>query len=233
MSSPAPRKHRRYLRFSLRTLLIATAVASALLGWRVKKVRDVDSAIIAVESAGGEIYREEAETDRVVADPGGGPPILYPSKRVWKQLTSSNRGPPSKTPTPTWNDWWRRMVHGEGPGTWRVEFKRRFTRVSDAQLDEVTARLARLDDVTELTLFRSIVGEDGLRCIARLQDLTELRLHSAPLTARGVAYLKSLPRLRLLELTVDSASEDDVDALRRAMPHCEINGRTFAPLPAK
>jgi len=47
---------RRWLQFSLRSMLILTAVAAIWLGWLVKQVRDQRAAVQAVRQLGGSVY---------------------------------------------------------------------------------------------------------------------------------------------------------------------------------
>src|SRR5262245_10394254 len=71
--------------------------------------------------------------------------------------------------------------------------------------DEVLARVADLDGVTELRLGGTgQITDDGLRHLQRMPQLRHLELNGHPnsrLTDRGLAVLRHLPELRSFEMT--------------------------------
>ena len=63
MSSDAPPKPRRWLRFSLRALLLITAVAAVSLAVQVNKAQKRRAAFAAIEAAGGSIAFDSPSND--------------------------------------------------------------------------------------------------------------------------------------------------------------------------
>ena len=69
-AKPASRPWRRFLRFSVRGLIVLVLVIGAWLGWIVRSARTQREAVAAIENAGGEVFYDREWTDGNYS-PGG------------------------------------------------------------------------------------------------------------------------------------------------------------------
>ncbi len=61
--NPVSRPRRRFLRFSVRGLIVLVLVIGAWLGWMVRSARIQREAVAAIENAGGEVLYDREWTD--------------------------------------------------------------------------------------------------------------------------------------------------------------------------
>src|SRR5688572_22036394 len=79
--STAPNPRRRWIRFSLRTLLILLTLACLWLGWQAKRARDQRQAIATIRAAAGTVlYTYQFDANGVFADYGN---KLKPLAPAW------------------------------------------------------------------------------------------------------------------------------------------------------
>ncbi len=108
--------------------------------------------------------------------------------------------------------------------------------------------LERMPNLKTLFLYKTALGDDGLAHLQHLNNLEMLGLSGLNVTDRGVAYLSVLPKLiylsanntgisdsaigsltkmsslRELELHKTHVTREGIGRMRKAMPHCKING---------
>lgn len=92
------------------------------------------------------------------------------------------------------------------------------TKVTGAGLDHFRG----LTQLKMLNLADSSVTDAGLRQLKTLSQLYSLNLASTQITDAGLAPLKELKQLQILSLRNTQVTEDGVKELQRALPNCEI-----------
>ncbi|MEX0612290.1 MAG: hypothetical protein WD229_09225 [Pirellulales bacterium] len=89
--------------------------------------------------------------------------------------------------------------------------------------DEGFQELAIFKNLAELNLYGSKITDAGLKRVAdSLPKLRKLDLRSTGITVAGLDHLEKLSELRELSLAHTKVTEEDVFALRRALPNCRI-----------
>jgi hypothetical protein len=71
-------------------------------------------------------------------------------------------------------------------------------------------------------LYGTPVGDSGMARIAALPELTWISLQKTKVTDAGVARLAALTNLKHLDLRETGVSWEGVNALKRALPDCDI-----------
>lgn len=195
---------RRWFRFSLRGLLIVTALASIWLGWRVKKVRDADAAVAAVKQAGGGMFLGQVFRNGSGTMIAGFPPRAR----------------------------WRRIVLGEEDGVWVVSFNNHFNELTDKRLIGASKALARVGGRLWLSDNGTQITNASLEHVAHISNLEQLDMISSRITDPGVVHLQALSQLKFLNLPYARVSPDARTRLRESLPKCEmfIGGVNCPPL---
>jgi len=182
---PLPASRRRWLRISVRAVLLLVLLIGGLLGWMVRAARIQRDAVAAIEGAGGH--------------------ILYDWE--WENGYPKNDGPWA----PEWLvdrlgiDYFGSVVHVEfsvfshdmtgveieGFEASLRSYRRRF--------DEALAHVGRLRRLEELELSTSEVTDAGLRHLMGLTTLKKLDLKNTDVTDAAVRELqRALPKLEIL-----------------------------------
>lgn len=175
---------RRWLQFSLRTLLVMMTMACVGLAWLAyqrNEVRKREAAIAAIEEMGGEIHFDE----------------MQPFRPVWLHMLFSSRSPAEVVGVnldgTNASDDDLSLVAGLTKLEWLILFN---TPVTDAGL----VQLADLTNLEELTLNYTQVTDAGLVHLSGLTKLNRLYLHGSRVTDQGVAALKQkLPNLQITQ----------------------------------
>jgi hypothetical protein len=92
------------------------------------------------------------------------------------------------------------------------------TRISESAL----ARLAGLTKLQSLWLNGTQVRETGLAHLRGLPQLSELSLENAPVTDTGLSYLRGLTALQLLLVRNSHVTAAGAAELQEALPYCEV-----------
>lgn len=216
---PASRPWWRYVRFSLRGLMVLVLAAGAGLGWYVRSARIQRQAVAAIEQAGGSVAYE------------------------W-DLQNGKRIPNGK---PFWPKWLVNLVGVDyfgnvvavdlidfGTDELLVEVSK-LTRLEDLQLNgsEVTdAGLAFLSGLTKLkhlTLRKSKVTDAGLIHLKALTNLEQLHLGETDCGDAGLKHLRGLPRLKMLGLRYTKIAEGEFVNLKEMtnLEELRIGGNTI------
>jgi len=180
-----PKPKRRWLQFSLRTLLIFVTVfclCLGILGITVKRARDQRMAVEAILAIGGTVTYENGEIRRGVSQ--------SPQSRF--RLLQWG---PRKPPRPPGLEWLRNFFGDEY--FYRVEsVKLVGPKVTDATLEAV----GRLTDVKWLNLRQTEVTKGGLEHLKELTNLQSLSIENTRVTDAGMEHMKGLTKLRSLSL---------------------------------
>jgi Leucine-rich repeat (LRR) protein len=211
-----PKRKRRWFQFSLRTLLIFTAVAAVACSWLVSKI---------------ERKRQEREAAEAIVKLGGF--AYYDCEWTTQGLNFHNRprGPA-----------WLRKLLGENlfsefelvsldkvpgaeaalaniRGLTHVKFLTLSrTNITDADL----ANLGELIDLQSLDLVETKVTDMGLVNLRGFTQLNSLELSRTKVTDAGLKHLKGLTKLQTLYLDGTKVTDAGVKELKEALPNCYV-----------
>lgn len=205
------RPRRRRFQFSLRTLLLLTAVLGLFFGWLGKTLRRVQHQrriVARIGRAGGSVYYDyQLAGEHIDAKAPPGPKLV-------------------------------RMVLGEDvfAHVEAVQFEERDTKDRDLtvlkelpELKDVSvwgpsvtdaglAHVAAIPKLRGLALTDTRVTADGLRQLSQANELVYLALHGASVTDATLAHLDKLPKLAYLQLIRTSVTDNGL-ALVGALRH--------------
>jgi hypothetical protein len=190
LAGPNPRRWCRYLRLSLRGLIVLVLVIGAALGWIVRSARIQHNAVTAIRNAGGDVgYNWEWSNGKVL--PGGKP---WAPSRLVDLIGVDYFGHvtvvalyPTATAAPM-------VPVGRLTGLQRLDAFG--SSVSDAGL----AHLKGLAELSALDLDGTQLTDAGLRHLKGLTSLTWLGLRETHVTDAGLVHLKGLTKLSVLTL---------------------------------
>jgi internalin A len=170
LTKTVSRPWRRFLRFSVRGLIVSVLVIGGWLGWVVREARIQRDAVAAIKKAGGDVWYD------------------------WQW--HNGRKTPGKPWAPEWLiraigvDYFGRVagvscLHRVSvPG-----YDRTFT-----------AHFKSLGDLTDLDLSFTAVTDDGLANLAGLTNLVTLNLEGTQITDAGLIHLERLTKIETLYL---------------------------------
>lgn len=206
----APKSKRRYLRLSLRSLLLLLTVLAVSLGVYLIRVQDQVRAVAMIERLGGRCwYTHEVDENRIVI-----PAPRQPSAPKWLRSLLSDHFfttviMVSLNETQFTDDDLELLVglrHLQ-----RLDLDR--PSVTDASLEHIS----RITSLQELHLFDTLVTDQGLAQIARLNQLTTLTLSVSRISDDGLVHLSNLSELERLYMSnneVTDAGLKHLSALR-------------------
>ena len=184
---------RRFLRFSVRGLIVFVLVIGAGLGWIVREAQIQRDAVVAIKNAGGSVgYDWE-----------------YGAKGY---VVGANH---------PWAPRWLVDLIGVdyfGHATYVGFPLHRRAAATDATLAEV-GRLTRLQ---RLDVFSSSVTDAGLAHLKGLTKLSVLLLADTQVTDAGLAHMKGLTKLNYLDLAGTQVTDAGVRELSQALPGLKI-----------
>ena len=227
---PSPGKHqgrererlmpgRRFLRFSIRGLIVVVLVFGVTLGWFVRSVRIQREAVAAIVRDGGSVVYD------------------------W-EWSDSGRKPSAKPPAPQWLvdsvgvDCFGRVVaadlaqyqtvsEGLIEQIGRLEHLKSLTVYAAFLTDAQLARLKGLTGITDLWLDGTQVTDSGLAHLKGLTKLNVFRSRTPQVSDAGLEHLKGLKSLSALYLSNTQVTDrglEDLSGLSlwtsRSQPHC-------------
>lgn len=199
------RPKRRWLQFSLRTLLLLVVVLAVWLGWHAHRVKQQREAVLTVEELGG-----SARYDYEWTDGGGSPPPNQPSWLARFVGVDHVHDVVSIT-----------LPHNKNVTDADLRQLSALKNLRDLNLgwtevsDEGLAHLKRLRRLEHLYLEScSNVTDSGIAHLAGLTNLKDLTVSGTGMSNAGMVHLKNLKKLEWLELTGVPVEDDDVQFLR-------------------
>jgi hypothetical protein len=197
-----PKRKRRWFQFSLRTLLILTAIvaiASAWLGKRIEQKRKERDAVAAIIESGGYVrYDYQYMNGRVDLN-------AEPAAAGWlRKLCGDN--------------FFSEVVWVRANGTGVVfpdvltelrVLELNKTNVGDAEL----VNLKRMTQLEELVLSETAVTDAGLACLEGLTRLRYLDVSATQVSDEGLAHLKDLTQLQNLSLRATRVTDTGLGRL--------------------
>lgn len=231
-SSP-PKRPRRWLRFSLRTMLVLMVLTSLALGWlgntliRVRQQREI---VAEIEAAGGKILYEYQLQPREFGEDltPPGPKLLRMllgddafAQVAWVQschdgesrLTNQDLERLHELPA-----LWNLDLHGAGISDKGVDQIKRLAGLKWLSLWETRvtgqglARLSTLDKLEYLGLSGDSVTDDTLQGVSKLSQLDTVMLGRTAVTSAGLSHIAALSNLK--DLRIYQVSGVDNDGLR-------------------
>jgi hypothetical protein len=210
-------RRRRFLQFSLGTLLLAITVFGVWFGVLVNRMRRQREAVAAIERLGGAVmydYDFDANHQQIKNGQPAAPAWLRKAlgddffrRPVWIYLAGLNLKAGDLAPLENLShlDW---LYLGS-------------CELPDAEL----AHCASLSKLRSLDIGGTSISDAGLAHLARLQGLESLDIQSTAVTDAGIETLKRLPRLTEIFVNGSKISKQGKDELRKALPNCKIDRR--------
>jgi Leucine-rich repeat (LRR) protein len=193
----SPPRNRRWLQFSLRTLIGIVLLASVWMSWVAVRIQRAEKQKVAVQAI-----------ERL----GGGVTYDY-------QLASGQFVPSAKPPGPTWT----RSLLGEEFFAQVLAVGYYGPQVTDAWLEPVT----KLPQLRELWLTETRVTDRGLEQLKGFSQLKLLRLDGAPqVTDVGLEHVKGLAQLQCLSLLGTQVTDSGLERLTGfgQLTHLSLSG---------
>jgi internalin A len=210
-SKPVSRPWRRFLRFSVRGMIVLVLVIGVWLGWIVHSARVQRQAVAAIERAGGK--------------------VAYDWEYVHRSRWSGKLIYPSPNPKPIWPKW---LIQALGPDYFGDVVSVRFLpdppgRAWTNATDEVMLSVGKLARLNALDLTVAPVTDAGLAHLSHLADLTSVELTGTKITGAGLASLRELRALRYLGLDNVPLSDADLTQLggAKSLESLRLTGRKF------
>jgi len=223
---------RRWLQFSLRTMMVLMVVFGAGFGWlgmMVKRARAQRDAAKAIEELGGHVQWNPPSSGMVrnVMDSVG---TLLGENLSGDVVAIGN-----------WRATDAGLLHLRGLTQLRILLLND-TQVTDTGLEQVggltqlnlldlsqtrvtDAGLVHLRGLTQLdvlNLSNTQVTDTGLEHLGRLPRLDLLDLSKTPVTDAGLMHFRGLTGLRMLFLDNTQVTDEGVAELKKALPNCQI-----------
>jgi hypothetical protein len=193
-------RSRKYLRMSLRTMMVLVLILAVLLGWRVNKARQQTKAVAVVKSHGGWVH--------------------YDYEFVGGKLT------PGREP---WAPHWLRkilgdelfqeieyvsLVYDDSTGT-------RHDNKNVSTCDDVLAQLASQPGINQLLLHGTQATDEGLKHVGKMATLEALFIWDATsITDAGVAHLAGLKNLKKIHISRSRITDESL-VLMSSLPRIE------------
>ena len=225
---------RRWLQFSLRTLLIVVTVLSVPLGWvgwRLGQVRREQATITWIEEMGGRVYYQsnykpddrswwEESTDKWFGERVRLVGFHYSySHRYFRYRQVSDLSPLVELKNLTYLDLGNTQVSGL---SLLAELKNlKSITLNNTPVSDLLP-LAELKSLEMLTLIDMQVSD--LSLLAKLKNLERLNLSNTPVS--DLSPLVELKSLKEIYLENTQVSDEQVQELRQALPNCEIRHST-------
>ena len=203
----SPKRRRRFLRYSLRTMLVVVLVLSVWLGWMANLARRQRNAVKRATELGASMAFafQLDERDRWIRDP-------QPWAPDWLRSAVGE-------------DYFRRIAivnfdEGSDPTDGDLALLENFPDLRQLTLtdrrkitDEGLRYIAPLKQLTVLTLRGTQVRGPGLHHISDLENLELLTFDHTPLTDEGLRHLKNLTNLYLLHLSDTKITDEGLPYL--------------------
>ena len=222
---PGLAKPKRWVRFSLRAMLLATAIIAVWFGWIVNRAEKQKAAVAAIQVSKG-LIQYDCHTNFFVRSPFS---IKYLSPT--ESELDARLGSP-RLRALIGEDYFQEVVsvvlfrdnYKEGvletlhglPSLKYVCLHR--LPLSDAEIQS----LAQIPRLETLILYDCEIADESLRHLSKARHLSKLGLSFTTITDANVDHLKKMPGLIRLNLTRGCISTEGLDELWKALPNCTI-----------
>lgn len=226
----APHARRVKPRFSLRTLLIMTAIGGIGLAFFGNWMRDVQQQHAALDRVfahgfgvtllekplAGPMYRNFGM--RGVIAIGGLNHAAKCQKHVTAEDLESLRGLRCRGVYLNLSIVSDEDIAAYRPGPGQVEFHADATGIGDKS----TQHLSQFGELEVISLVGTRITDDSLRHLAKLPRLHTLSLMATSVTDDAIPHLKEMRQLRMLQVGSTSLTPEGIAELRIALPECKI-----------
>ena len=211
---PSPR---RFLRFSLKAVLLLVLIIAISLGWAMHKVREQGIAIREMSEAGARFAVEYAH---------GGSWTILERFREWSGEQQPRNALRLKFGGLPWTDAeLERLRFGPIASVTDVDLAgiQALTHLEELRLGKMGVTDAGIAHVGRLTKLKSLYLDDtqitdaGLQHLRTLTELQTLSLDRTRVTDAGVAQLQGMPRLRRVSLVDTQVSDAAVADLKKTL----------------
>jgi Leucine Rich repeat len=217
-SAPPPKRRR--LRYTIRSLLVLTAVAAVLAAVAGLERREyLRQARIAAElvECGYDVGWEEKYfglSRRVVVVK----PTVYRSSFYVPLAGEYGQLDPE-----IWYPKWAERLAPTLCQFYNLKALRELSLAESGIDDSHLPLIARCTNLQQLDLSRTLITDRGLENLAELKQLVRLDLSFTAVTDQGMAHLARLDNLRYLCLSNSNVGDEGVASLQRAIPGLKIN----------
>jgi hypothetical protein len=186
-SGPVSRPWRRFLRFSVRGLIVLVLVIGAGLGWIVRQAHVQRDAVAAIKKAAGRAYYDINPSNEV---------------RYWNKLSVSRR---------------LIGEYIGIDFVFHVKFVdvHVIPENNDAARQQAIGRLGDLTQLEQVNLSGKSVTDGDLARVAGMKHLKVLMLQNSGISDAGVTHLRALTSLQELYITNTDIGDDGLNHLRR------------------
>jgi internalin A len=211
-AEPVSRSWRRYLRFSVRGLIVLVLAIGLGLGWLVRNARIQREAVAAIERAGGSVSYDW-EWNNETSIPGGKPwaPIWLMDLIGVDYFGHVTTVRLSRFETSS-------IFSQIG----RLARLQRLRLVAPSFSDAGMAHLNKLTELTSLDLRGTNVTDAGLMHLAGLTKVSVLNLDDTQVSDAGLLHLRGLRNLEWLGISRTNVSDDGMNELKRALPNVSV-----------
>jgi hypothetical protein len=185
MNDSPPKTRRRWLRFSLRFLLLVVAVVAIPLGWKVNRVRNQRLVVAEIERLKGFMY--------------------YDYQRNFAVGLTTSAAP--EPPGPNWLrnflgvDYFADVVHVNVSGP--------------QVTNDTLARLLSLPHLQLLGVDSDRITDSGVAMVARSKELISFSVASKSVTVEGIEHLEGLPNLVFLRCSGSQVNDSWIERIAR------------------
>ena len=236
LAGPVSHPWRRFLRFSVRALIVLVLVIGAGLGWIVRSARIQREAVAAIERAGGDVaYDWEWKNGKSIL---GGKPraprwlVKFLGVDFFGHVTNVSNLIATDTlivQVGNLTELERLSLDGSPVGDSGAAHFQGLTKLRSLELrgtNVTDAGLKHLKGLTKLNylgLHSTPITDRGLVDLKGLSDLAYLNIHGTQITDAGLAHLKGLTKLRFIGLAGTQVTEAGMKDLKRALPDLKID----------
>ena len=238
-AGPASRPWRKYLRFSMRGLIVVVLLFGAGLGWIVRQAQIQRDAVAAIVGANGSVVYDwnwsdgELNTEGKPWAPGWlvdliGVDYFGHVTDVWF-FASSKPTDAMFVHVGRLTQLERLHIYRSSLGDAGLTHLKWLTKLSGLFLgsNQVTdaglVHLKGLPKLSSLDLGGTNITDAGMAHLGDLTKVTALNLSRAHVTDAGLVHLKGLTNLRYLTLTGTQVTDAGMKDLRQALPNLAIN----------
>ncbi len=231
--SGGPKPSGRWLRFSLRALLVLLVllgIGVVRIPVKMRQAREQQQVVKAISRSGGVHYSyEQVNLDVPALALGATGLVKLFGQDFWFNVVFANVTDAAAMKHLEGLPQLRRLTCGERITDTGLQYVEGCTHLQELLLsrtkvsDAGVRHLRGLSELQYLVIEDTKVTDAALEQVRGLKRLEELDLAGTAVTDVGLGRLKEMPKLRFLELRNTKVSQRAVNAFRQARPDCKID----------
>jgi hypothetical protein len=231
------KKGRRWVQFSLRTLLVFMLLVTIGCGWfarKLYKARQQRQAVATIIGMGGGV-RYDFEQDPVKVKRKAGWLVNLLGQDFFQDVVSASVGANVTQEVLTRLDWLHHLnqlgfrdssIYDGDLSHLHQWPELQYLYLSGTEITDAGLKyVERCSNLICLDVSETKITDVGLKSIQRLARLERLRLGATKITDSGLDCLKTLSQLRNLDVGATQVTDAGLETLRSALPGLEINVR--------